>query len=76
MFYRRELGCVKLFWQGPRLRVHGGCQGEQAALALAEATVQLRDPSRERNRVWQMDFSEFETTRGGIWRICSVIGCA
>jgi transposase InsO family protein len=58
------------------LRVHGGCQGEQAALALAEATVQLRDPPRERNRVWQLDFSEFETTRGGIWRICSVIGCA
>jgi putative transposase len=36
----------------------------------------FRDPPRERNRVWQMDFSEFETTRGGIWRICSVIGYA
>jgi putative transposase len=25
------------------------------------------------NRVWQMDFSEFETSCGGIWRICAVI---
>src|SRR6266581_1542101 len=33
----------------------------------------FRDPPRERNRVWQMDFSEFETARGGIWRICVVI---
>jgi putative transposase len=36
----------------------------------------FRDPPRERNRVWQMDFSEFETTGGGIWRICSVIDYA
>jgi hypothetical protein len=33
----------------------------------------FRDPPRQRNRVWQMDFSEFETARGGIWRICAVI---
>ena len=36
----------------------------------------FRDPPRERNRVWQMDFSESETTRDGIWRICSVIDYA
>ncbi|MCU1625702.1 MAG: hypothetical protein JWP64_651 [Pseudonocardia sp.] len=36
----------------------------------------FRDPPRERNRVWQMDFSEFETARGGIWRICAVIDYA
>ena len=35
-----------------------------------------RDPPRERNRVWQTDFSEFETARGGIWRICAVIDYA
>ena len=29
----------------------------------------FHDPPRERNRVWQTDFSEFETTAGGIWRI-------
>jgi putative transposase len=33
----------------------------------------FRDPPRQQNRVWQMDFSEFETARGGIWRICVVI---
>jgi transposase InsO family protein len=33
----------------------------------------FRDPPTERNRVWQMDFSEFETAGGGIWRICAVI---
>lgn len=26
--------------------------------------------------MWQMDFSEFETARGGIWRICAVIDYA
>ena len=30
----------------------------------------------QRNRVWQTDFSEFETTGGGIWRICAVIDYA
>ena len=36
----------------------------------------FRDPPRQRNRVWQMDLSEFETARGGIWRICAVIDYA
>jgi transposase InsO family protein len=36
----------------------------------------LDDPPTERNRVWQTDFSEFETTGGGIWRICAVIDYA
>jgi putative transposase len=34
------------------------------------------DPPTQRNRVWQTDFSEFETTGGGIWRICAVIDYA
>jgi transposase InsO family protein len=34
------------------------------------------DPPTRRNRVWQTDFSEFETTGGGIWRICAVIDYA
>lgn len=33
-------------------------------------------PPTERNRVWQTDFSEFETAGGGIWRICAVIDYA
>lgn len=36
----------------------------------------FHDPPTERNRVWQTDFSEFETTSGGIWRICAVIDYA
>jgi hypothetical protein len=31
---------------------------------------------RKRNRVWQADFSEFETGTGGIWRICAIIDYA
>jgi putative transposase len=31
------------------------------------------DPPRQRNRVWQLDFSELETARGGSWRICAGI---
>ena len=31
------------------------------------------DPPTQRNRVWQTDFSEFETACGGIWRISAVI---
>jgi putative transposase len=36
----------------------------------------FHDPPTERNRVWQMDFSEFEAAGGGIWRICAVIDYA
>ena len=36
----------------------------------------VHDPPTERNRVWQTDFSEFETAGGGIWRICAVIDYA
>jgi putative transposase len=36
----------------------------------------FHDPPTERNRVWQMDFSEFETSSGGIWRIGAVIDYA
>ena len=33
----------------------------------------FHDPPTRRNRVWQTDFSEFETPTGGIWRISAVI---
>ncbi|WNG95732.1 hypothetical protein C6A82_007510 [Mycobacterium sp. ITM-2016-00318] len=33
----------------------------------------FHDPPTQRNRVWQTDFSEFETAHGGIWRISAVI---
>ena len=36
----------------------------------------FHDPPTDRNRVWQTDFSAFETAGGGIWRICAVIDYA
>jgi transposase InsO family protein len=33
-------------------------------------------PPRRRNRVWQMDFSRFETAAGGWWNICAVVDYA
>jgi putative transposase len=46
-------------------------QAERRQLAKARRAVFVEPPTR-RNRVWQMDFSEFETTTGGIWRIGGV----
>jgi len=46
-------------------------QAERRQLAQARKAVFVEPPNR-RNRVWQMDFSEFETTTGGIWRIGGV----
>lgn len=34
------------------------------------------EPVTHRIRVWQMDFSEFETLGGGIWRLCAVVDYA
>ena len=47
-------------------------QAERRALAKARKAVFVSAPDR-RNRIWQMDFSDFETTTGGNWQICSVV---
>jgi putative transposase len=49
-----------------------GFRADRKSWAVLRRRV-FRDPPTERNRVWQTDFSEFETTNGGIWRICAVI---
>jgi putative transposase len=36
----------------------------------------FHNPPTQRNRVWQTDISEFETTSGGLWRISAVIDYA
>ncbi len=52
-----------------------GYRADRKSWAVLRRRVFL-DPPTERNRVWQMDFSEFETAGGGIWRICAVIDYA
>lgn len=47
-------------------------QAERRNLARARKFAFENPPSR-RNRVWQMDFSEYETLAGGTWRICGVV---
>jgi putative transposase len=48
---------------------------ERRAFAEARKAAFAEVPVR-RNRVWQMDFTEFETTWGGTWRICCVVDYA
>lgn len=52
-----------------------GFRADRKSWAVLRRKV-FRDPPTERNRVWQTDFSEFETATGGIWRICAVIDYA
>lgn len=50
-------------------------QTERRQLAQARRAAFV-DPPTRRNRVWQMDFSEFETVGGGVWRLAGVIDYA
>jgi len=50
-------------------------QTERRQLALVRRATFV-DPPARRNRVWQMDFTEFETTRGGTWRLAGVLDYA
>jgi putative transposase len=47
-------------------------QAERRELAKARKAA-FADPPTGPNQVWQLDFTEFETTAGGVWRIA---GCA
>ena len=46
-------------------------QGQRRELARARRAAFAEPPSRP-NEVWQLDFSEYETTAGGIWRLAGV----
>ena len=50
-------------------------QAERRQLAAARREVFV-DPPARRNRVWQADFSTFETTSEGTWRLCGVVDYA
>ena len=45
-------------------------QRERRQLAAARRAAFIDPPTRP-NQVWQLDFSEFETTAGGTWRIAA-----
>lgn len=62
---RRALGRRKLL-------LSPGYQAERRKLAQIRKETFLTPPTR-RNRVWQTDFTEFETARSGTWRICPVV---
>ena len=49
-----------------------GYQRERRELAEARRAAFIERPTH-RNQVWQLDFTEFETTRAGRWQIA---GCA
>ena len=46
-------------------------QGERRELAKARKAAFAEAPTRA-NQVWQLDFSEYETTSGGTWRLAGV----
>ena len=50
-------------------------QAERRQLAAARREVFV-DPPVRRNRVWQADFSTFETTGEGTWALCGVVDYA
>jgi putative transposase len=50
-------------------------QAERRALAVARRALFVAAPER-RNRVWQTDFTEYETGRGGTWRLAPVVDYA
>lgn len=50
-------------------------QAARRQLAKARRAVFVAPPTR-RNRIWQTDFSVFETTRGGLWNLSGVIDYA
>lgn len=48
---------------------------ERRQLAVARRAVFVEPPVR-RNRVWQTDFTDFETSRGGSWHVMPVVDYA
>jgi transposase InsO family protein len=52
-----------------------GFRSDRKSWAVIRRQV-FHDPPTRRNRVWQTDFSEFETSTGGIWRLCGIVDYA
>lgn len=53
------------------LRLHADYQKQRRELTLQHKAAFAAPPSGP-NQVWQFDFSEYETTGGGTWRVTGV----
>lgn len=61
---------VLLLLRDEGLILEANCQRERRRLAERREASVVREPTGP-NKVWWLDFSEFETTTGGTWRIAS-----
>ena len=59
--------------RGPLQPAGYQCERRELARARREAFV---EPVTRRNRVWQMDFSEFETAGQGVWNLGGIVDYA
>jgi len=57
-------------------RAGAAAPGRKVSVAEAARREAFVDPPARRNRVWQADFTTFETTSEGTWRLCPVVDCA
>jgi putative transposase len=67
-----SMSTVLRLLRGEGLLLTADYQRERRQLTAARKAAFCEPPTGP-NQVWQLDFSEFETTRGGVWRIA---GCA
>ncbi|WP_052281277.1 integrase core domain-containing protein [Nocardia vulneris] len=70
--YEVSTSAVERALRRRRLLLPRGFRADRKSWAALRRKV-FREPPTRRNTVWQTDFSEFETSGGGIWRICAVI---
>lgn len=70
--FQASQATVKRALAGRGLLQPAGYQRERRELAKARKAAFVAAPTR-RNRVWQTDFSELETSGGGVWQLSGVV---
>ncbi len=70
--YEVSQASVKRALKAQDLLLPARYQAERRALGRARKEL-FTTPVTRRNRVWQTDFSEFETTAGGNWQLSGVV---
>jgi transposase InsO family protein len=69
--YQLTMSTVLRVLRDEGLLLEASYQRERRRLA-AERKAAFCDPPTGPNQVWQFDFSEYETSRGGTWRTAGV----